>query len=123
MSQPALATAAGVSKGYIFSLEAGEQENPSLDVLLKIADALGVTIADLVDAPVTTRVAPMPDDVPDSLKKFAVRRRKAGDPLTDEDMSMLLAIKHRDKRPETVADWEFLFEAIRRSVADKPTVE
>ena len=116
MSQPALAAAADVSKGYIFSLEAGEQENPSLGVMLKIADALGVTIADLVNAPVTTRAAPAAVEVPESLKRFAARRRRAGQPVTHEEMEMLMAIQLRGRRPESVTDWEFLYEAIRRTV-------
>ena len=116
LSQPALAGEAGVSKGYIFSLESGDQTNPSLEVLMKIADALKVTIADLVGGPITTRASVAEEDVPDSLRKFASKKKRVGEPLSDEDMSMLMAIKHRDKRPESVADWEFLFEAIRRSV-------
>jgi len=116
MSQPALAGKAGVSKGYIFSLESGDQTNPSLEVLMKIADALTITIADLVGTPVTTRAAVANEDLPESLKHFASKKKRGGEPLSDEDMSMLMAIKHRNKRPDSVTDWEFLFEAIRRSV-------
>src|SRR5688500_15849465 len=53
LTQPALAERAGVSKGYVYSLESGETTNPSLDVLMKIAHALDTTIAELIDEPRT----------------------------------------------------------------------
>ena len=46
LTQPALAEKAEVSKGYIYMLESGEMTNPTLDILIKIADALDCTIAD-----------------------------------------------------------------------------
>ncbi len=39
---------AGISAGYLSSLERGEKKNPSLDLLKKIAEVLGVSIKDLL---------------------------------------------------------------------------
>ncbi|CAB1249751.1 helix-turn-helix domain-containing protein [Clostridium sp. MT-14] len=40
---------AGISAGYLSSLERGEKKNPSMDSLKKIADALGVSVNDFFD--------------------------------------------------------------------------
>ena len=49
MSQVALAKAARVGRTYIVKLESGEKENPSLDVLKKLAKALGVSVTELLE--------------------------------------------------------------------------
>ncbi|OAI49305.1 hypothetical protein AYO43_03125 [Nitrospira sp. SCGC AG-212-E16] len=48
LSQRALAKQVGVSDAYITQLETRERINPSLAVLKKLAKALKVTIAELV---------------------------------------------------------------------------
>lgn len=48
LSQEALAHEAGMSMRYLAGLERGE-ENPSLNFLVKLADALGVSPRDLFD--------------------------------------------------------------------------
>jgi len=42
LTRPELAKKAGVTEFYIFQLETGLQENPSLPVLRRLAKALGV---------------------------------------------------------------------------------
>ena len=49
LSQRALAKLVGVSDAYITQLETRERINPSLDVLKKLAKALKVTVAELVE--------------------------------------------------------------------------
>src|SRR5712692_655858 len=48
LSLPALAEKAKVSKGYLWRLENGEDPNPSLAVLARIAEALDTTVAELL---------------------------------------------------------------------------
>lgn len=45
-----LANDAGISKGYLSNIETGKKENPSVDLLDKIAMALGVNVSDLFDS-------------------------------------------------------------------------
>lgn len=47
MAQEALAHLAGLDRTYISTLELG-RNNPRLDTMLAIADALGIELADLV---------------------------------------------------------------------------
>jgi transcriptional regulator with XRE-family HTH domain len=49
MSQRDLARAAKVTQGYVAQLEAGEKKNPSLDVLKRLARALGVPVTELLE--------------------------------------------------------------------------
>jgi transcriptional regulator with XRE-family HTH domain len=43
-----LAKKAGITDAYIANLETGKKVNPSLDVLKKLARALGVPVTDLL---------------------------------------------------------------------------
>lgn len=47
LSQEALAYEAGLNRTYIASLEAG-QRNPSLDLMARLAKALGIDLGELV---------------------------------------------------------------------------
>ena len=47
ISQEKLAELTGISQQFICSIET-ETANPSIEVMLKIADALGITLNDLV---------------------------------------------------------------------------
>ena len=49
LSQQQLADSVGVSKGFISALEGGRSV-PNLDMLVQLADALGVRPGELVDA-------------------------------------------------------------------------
>jgi transcriptional regulator with XRE-family HTH domain len=50
MTQAALATKANVARGYLAKLERGHSSNPSKDTLEKIADALDVTVGEVLQA-------------------------------------------------------------------------
>lgn len=114
MSQPALAEKAGVSKGYVYVLESGEMDNPSLDILMKIATALDSTIAELIDEPRVAAAESRPD-IPEPLQRFIRQRRKAGRPLTEEDIISLAKTEFRGRRPETVEDWAYVYEFLQRT--------
>jgi putative transcriptional regulator len=49
MTQAQLAEKAGITREYITMLESGAKANPSLDVAVRLAKALGVSIANLVE--------------------------------------------------------------------------
>ena len=107
-----LAEEAGVSKGYIWSLEKGDVESrPSGQTLYGIAEALGVTMSDLLGRELLTESS---QQRPPELLQFAEQAS-----LPDTDIEMLAAVNFRGRRPQTVEDWEFLYRAIQRSVGSK----
>lgn len=48
MSLQDVATAVGISKAHIWNLEKGVSENPSIELVVKLADLFRVRVADLV---------------------------------------------------------------------------
>jgi len=48
LSQVDLAKKADVGRTYIVKLESGDKKNPSLDILKKLAKALGVPVTELL---------------------------------------------------------------------------
>lgn len=106
-SQGALAEAAQLSKTYISELESGAGRRPSGTVLLRLADALGVTIADLLGRAVT----PTPtDELPEGLAAFASDHN-----LPEADIAMLASIRFRGDPPRSPRRWQHIYDAIRTS--------
>jgi transcriptional regulator with XRE-family HTH domain len=104
-----LARRADISKGYLHSIEAGETQSPSAEVLFKIAHELGTTIADLLGEAEALPATDM--DIPETLLQLARE-----DNLTQADIQMLASIRYRGKQPQSIADWRFVFESIKRTV-------
>jgi transcriptional regulator with XRE-family HTH domain len=113
LTQPGLAEKVGVSKGYVYMLESGEMTNPTLDILHKIASGLDCTIADLTGDP---KIAPRAvTELPESLVRFAKQRKRAGEALSEEDLMNLAQTQFRGKRPESVEDWAYVYEFLKRT--------
>jgi transcriptional regulator with XRE-family HTH domain len=116
LTLPALAEAADVSKGYLWQLETGEDPNPSLAVLMRIATALATTVADLLDQP---RVRAKPTAIPTlprGLKEFLDEQKRKGEPVPEQVVRALAQLQARG-----VKDWEFIYEAIKRTARrEKP---
>ena len=109
LSLAQLAEATGLTKAYLVRLE-NQAGNPSLEVLAQIADALDVTIADLVNAPVMTYSGDG-GEAPPSLKAFAEEAK-----LSSTEFRMLASIKwRRGEQPETKECWRFVFDSLRAS--------
>jgi transcriptional regulator with XRE-family HTH domain len=109
-----LAHKAGVSKGYLSALENDpEARRPSAETLYALANALGVTMADLMGRKILPAAA---TDVPDSLREFANEEN-----LPEADVQMLASIQFRGEQPRTTERWRYIYTAIRTSVAiDRP---
>lgn len=107
LSQAALARAAGISKAYLSELEGDAGRRPSADVLLRLADALGVTIGEVLGRAVEPEE---PTRIPRGLREFA---RERG--LGDEEVRMLARIRLREGTPRTKQRWAFIYDAIKGS--------
>lgn len=116
LSQPDLAKEAGLSRGYVYMLEAGDMKNPSLEKLFQIAKALDCTIADLIGHPKVAGKFDVPMEMPESLQEFAKKKKREGDPLKDDELMSLAHTQYRGKRPQTVEDWAWVYEFLRRTL-------
>src|ERR1700749_2810810 len=64
MTLPALAERAAVSKGILSKLENCEESNPSLSTIFKIAEALEVTVAEILETERAQLQRVVPDEQP-----------------------------------------------------------
>jgi transcriptional regulator with XRE-family HTH domain len=110
LSLDELATKAKVSKTYVWELEKDEagEKKPSADVLLRIAGALSVTIADLLALP-TVQIEKDAVELSPSLREFRDRMAKLGAPLSARDLHDLAVMKFRGGQPQTADEWHQLY--------------
>ena len=109
-----LARAAGLSKAYIVRLE-NAGTNPSLGVLGQIANALDITVADLVRGP-AVRLEDGEMDVSPSLRLFA---DEAG--LSSAEIRTLASIKwRRGEQPRSPERWRYIYDSLRLSRSLEP---
>jgi transcriptional regulator with XRE-family HTH domain len=120
MTQDELAAAAGVSKTYIWELEKDEagDKKPSAEILLRIADALSVTLADLLGLP-TVKVKERKVALTKSFIEFRDRMDKLKTPLSAEDIEELAGMSFRGGRPRTADDWHALYLTLERLAPKK----
>jgi transcriptional regulator with XRE-family HTH domain len=102
-----LARQAGVSKGYLSSLENGDSNRPSGEKLYGIAEALGVTMSDLLGRKL---IVAGEHEVPESLRAFAIEHD-----LPEADVQMLAAVQFRGGQPRSKERWAHIYSAIRAS--------
>ena len=118
LSQPDLAEKSDLSKGYVYMLESGEMTNPSLEKLFQISKALDCTIADLVGEPKVMVKADPHLEIPSALQEFARSRKRAGNPIGDNELKSLAYVQYRGRRPETVEDWAYVYEFLKRTLGE-----
>jgi len=111
-----LADQAGISKTYLWELEHDKPslKKPSADVLLRIANALSVTISDLLGLP-SVKTDSKSVDLPASLVKFRDQQAKLGNKLSEQDLRELATMQFRGGQPKTADDWTDLYLALVRT--------
>lgn len=111
-----LADRAGVSKTYLWELENDKkgEKKPSADVLLKIASALSITIADLLSLP-SVQVDSGKIDLSRSLVEFRDWMKEMKQALSDNDIRDLAMMRFRGGQPKTREDWYDLYRTMKRA--------
>jgi hypothetical protein len=89
-------------------------KRPSADVLLKIANALSVTIADLMGLP-TVKVQKETVSIPQSLIEFRDQQLVMGNKLSDSDLRELAGMSFRGGQPRTAENWFAVYLAFSRN--------
>ncbi len=115
LSLAELARKADISKGYLHSLENQTPANPTLDTLKRVADALDVTIADLIGAPKVRAV--VPSSVPSGLEELVKELRSAGTPLDPQTIASLASMRYRGKAPKTKEDFRMLLYVLKQATS------
>lgn len=107
---------AEISVTYLSKLE-GDEGNPTLDVLIRLARLYGVAVEDLTAGVMGEQAAPTLDD---SLKRFIDEYGAKFPELHDHDwQTMLNGIRLRGRRPEEPDDWLTIFVDLRRALGTK----
>lgn len=117
---PDLATRAGVSKAFLWEIEAGNSKRPGAETLYKIAEALGVTIAHLMGK------SPAPDganwiepEINDGLRAFINERKRQGQPLLPGEVESLSFVQLQGGRPETKEQWAVVYGMLREMTGSR----
>lgn len=126
MTLDELAAQAEISKTYLWELEKDEsgEKKPSADILLRIANALSITLAELMGLP-TVQTKERKVVLSRPLQEFQERMKQLGTPLSDQDMQELASMSFRGGRPRTVDEWHELYLTLdrmakRRKHGEKP---
>lgn len=109
LSLAKLSAMTGISKSHLVRLET-KPSNPSLGVLTRIADALDLTVADLLKGPKLTFRPEGEDAIPPSLQRYADEAN-----LTSGEIQTLASIRFRDGVPRTTERWRYIHESLRLS--------
>jgi XRE family transcriptional regulator of biofilm formation len=113
MTLAELARKADISKGYLHSLENQAPANPTLDTLKKVAEALDLTIADLIGAPKVRAV--VPEVLPPGLEELVKELRSGGTPLDTETIASLASMRYRGQAPKTKQDFLALLYVLKQA--------
>lgn len=108
LSQEELAYRAEVSRNYISLIERGEASNVSINVLNQLAAALETTPGGL-----TGQIERNDTLVDPALRQFGLEQG-----LSFEVVDRLSRIPARGKKPQTVNDWQKLYNAVRPFLED-----
>ena len=120
LSLPDLADKAGISKSVLFQLETSEAPNPSLETLQKIAKALGVTLAVLLEkGGVKAKRGVLPDRIDDALKEMIASLAKQNIATNEAALDALYVLQEREGAPKTAADWRWLYDTIVLKLTQK----
>jgi transcriptional regulator with XRE-family HTH domain len=117
---PDLAARAGVSKAFLWEIESGKSRRPGAEVLFRIAEALGVTIAQLMGRPPEREVQNLIEpEINAGLRAFINERKIQGRPLEPEEIKSLSFVQLKGGRPTTKEQWALVYGMLREITGDQ----
>ena len=105
-----LARESGVSRAYLWQLETGGKDRPSLEILEKLARALGVALSEITGPDANRKTD---ERLPPGLKVFLDKRRSELG-ITESDIEVMRNVHYRGRRPKNPEDWELLYLFLRK---------
>jgi XRE family transcriptional regulator of biofilm formation len=117
---PDLAARAGVSKAFLWEIETGNSKRPGAELLYKIAEALGVTIAHLMGKGATGDDARemIEPEINDGLRAFINERKRLGQALEPEEIQSLSFVQLKGGRPQSKEQWSVVYGMLREMIAE-----
>lgn len=114
LTLPDLAVKAGVSKAFLWEIESGKSRRPGAEVLFRIAEALEVTIAQLLGRPPEREVQGLIEpQINAGLRAFINERKIQGHPLEPEEIKSLSFVQLKGGRPTTKEQWALVYGMLR----------
>ena len=119
LTLPDLAARAGVSKAFLWEMESGHSKRPGAGILLKVADALGVTIAHLMgrEADSAAAVTSVQPEINDGLRAFINERKQLGQALDAEEVESLSMVQLKGGRPQTKEQWSLIYGILKETTS------
>lgn len=116
LTLPALAERAELSKGLLSKLENNEDSNPSLTTLYRIAEALEVTISDLIETEKVQLKRVVPEQQPAWQKGLVSYLRSQGKEPDPDILSAMYVLRNRKAAQKADLEWwKFLYMSIENS--------
>jgi XRE family transcriptional regulator, master regulator for biofilm formation len=113
---PRLAEKANLSKGLLSKLENNEESNPSIDTLFQIAEALEVTLADILETESAQVKRIVPEKQPDWQKGLISYLRNHGKEPDQDILNAMYALRNRKAAKNAdLEQWKFLYTSIENS--------
>jgi transcriptional regulator with XRE-family HTH domain len=116
LSLPALAERAELSKGLLSKLENNEDSNPSLTTLYKIAEALEVTVSDILESEKVQLMRIVPEQQPKWQKALVAYLKGQGKEPDPDILDAMYVLRNRKAAKKTDVEWwKFLYLSIENS--------
>lgn len=119
LTLPELARRAEVSKAFLWEMETGNAKRPGAEILFRVAEALGVTMAHLMGKEPAVSGAPgIEPEVNEGLRAFINERRRQGQPLEADEISSLSFVQLKGGRPHTKEQWALVYGMLKQVTGD-----
>jgi transcriptional regulator with XRE-family HTH domain len=116
LTLPELARRANLSKGLLSKLENDEESNPSITTVFRIAEAFGVTIADILETEQVQIRRVVPDEKPVWLEGLVSFLRKKGQEPDSAILEAMYVLRNRKANFTGDLDhWKFVYQSIEKS--------
>jgi transcriptional regulator with XRE-family HTH domain len=111
----------GVSRSRLYTIEAGEGNTPTVRTLDRVAEALVMTLDELVKNQASTRsrqepaMGPMSPSLSRFLREWELEHEVK---MPKDVVRSLVGLQFRKKRPRTVEDWRVIYAVVDRLLRD-----
>ena len=95
-------------KYFLWEIENGNSKRPGAEVLYRLAEVLGVTIAHLLGKKAESEEVVEPE-MNDGLRAFVEERKKQGQALDAEEIRSLAYVQLRGGRPQRKEQWALIY--------------